>query len=179
MWSSSLVLRRWCLKNWRNTWHSTRIDCERSMRAWKSWRMLRRSLVWWFVIPSRVTQDLEDTRIPWMLMRSILFHPIKETGHRVHEMVVSSVVEHTFNETAMHAKATVSNYLARAHRASHAWSKSEGKGKSEENKGKSKGQSKGTKGAKGSAQGLNIENWSLRSWKLEEPEGSSDTQESA
>ena len=39
-------------------------------------------------------------------MRSILCHPAKEKGRRVHETVVSSVVEHIFNETAMHAEAT-------------------------------------------------------------------------
>ena len=37
----------------------------------------------WFEDP----QDLEDNLIPWMLMRSLLFHPAKEKGHRVHEMV--------------------------------------------------------------------------------------------
>ena len=40
-------------------------------------------------------------------------------GHRVHEMVVSSSVEHIFNETAMHEKATAGNNLAEANRASH------------------------------------------------------------
>ena len=34
-------------------------------------------------------------------------------------MVVSSAVEHMFNETVMHAKALESNRLARANRASH------------------------------------------------------------
>ena len=34
-------------------------------------------------------------------------------------MVVSSAVEHIFNETAMQAKATTSNHLANANRASH------------------------------------------------------------
>ena len=40
-------------------------------------------------------------------------------GHRVHETVVSSAVEHVFNVTAMHAKATASSHLATANRASH------------------------------------------------------------
>ena len=57
--------------------------------------------------------------IPWMLMRSNLCHIVKEKGHRVHEMVVSSVVEHIFNVTAMHAKATASNQMAKANKASH------------------------------------------------------------
>ena len=52
-------------------------------------------------------------------MRSILCHPEKEKGHRVHEIVVSSEVEHIFNVIAMHAKATASNRLARANRARH------------------------------------------------------------
>ena len=47
------------------------------------------------MIPSQVTQDLEDTLIPWKL-------------------VGSCAVEHIYNETAMHAKATASNYLAKA-----------------------------------------------------------------
>ena len=34
-------------------------------------------------------------------------------------MVVSSAVEHIFNETAMHAKATASDIRAKANRASH------------------------------------------------------------
>ena len=38
----------------------------------------------------------------------------KGKGHRVHEMVVSCAVEHIFNETAMHAKTTASNHLAKA-----------------------------------------------------------------
>ena len=38
--------------------------------------------------------------------------------HRVHETVVSSAVEHVVNVTAMHAKATASNRLARTNGAS-------------------------------------------------------------
>ena len=56
-------------------------------------------------------------------------------------------VEHIFNETAMHARARASNRMAKANRATHGPTKSEGKGKSKENKGKSKGKSKGTKSA--------------------------------
>ena len=40
-------------------------------------------------------------------------------GHRVREMVVLSAVEHIFNVIAFHAKATASNRLAKATRASH------------------------------------------------------------
>ena len=58
------------------------------------------------MISSQVTQDLGYTPIPWMLMRSILVHLAEKKGHRVHEMVVPSAVEHIFLETAMHAKAT-------------------------------------------------------------------------
>ena len=43
----------------------------------------------------------------------------KGKGHRVYETVASSAVERIFNVTAMHAKATASNHLARANRASH------------------------------------------------------------
>ena len=49
----------------------------------------------------------------------IFCHPAKEKSHRVHRTVVSSAVEQVFNETAMHAKATASNHLAKANRASH------------------------------------------------------------
>ena len=43
----------------------------------------------------------------------------KEKGHWVHEMVVSSAVEHIFNETAMQARTPASNRLAKANRANH------------------------------------------------------------
>ena len=52
-------------------------------------------------------------------------------------MVVSSAVEHIFNETAIHAS----------------WSKSDGKERVKENNGKSNGKSKGSTGAKGSYKG--------------------------
>ena len=42
------------------------------MRVWISWRMWRRSSVWEFLIPSRVTRVWVITRIPWMLGRSTL-----------------------------------------------------------------------------------------------------------
>ena len=51
-------------------------------------------------------------------MRSTLSPLAKEKGHPVREMVVSCAVEHIFIETAMHAKATASNHLAKANRAS-------------------------------------------------------------
>ena len=69
---------------------------------------------------------------------STLCRPAKEKGHRVRVMDVLSAVEHIFNETAMHAKATASNRLAS--KRSKSWSKSDGKGK---NKCKSKGNPKG------------------------------------
>ena len=71
------------------------------------------------MIPSQVTEQLEDNLIPWMLVRSILCHPAKEMSHRVREKVVSGAVEHIFNVIAMHSKATASNHLARSNRASH------------------------------------------------------------
>ena len=75
-------------------------------------------------------------------------------------MGVPSAVEHIVNETTVHARTQASNRMA--------WSKSEGKGKIKENKRKSKGKSKGTKSANQRlTQGQNIENWSLRSSKLE------------
>ena len=52
-------------------------------------------------------------------MRSILSSLAKEKGHRVHEMVVASAVEHIVNNTAMQAKATAHNHLAKANRANH------------------------------------------------------------
>ena len=62
-----------------------------------------------------VVTYVEDTLIRGMLTRSVLFRPAKEKGHRAHEMVVFSVVVLIFNETAMHAKATASNRLAKVH----------------------------------------------------------------
>ena len=67
----------------------------------------------------------------------------KEKGHRVRVMGVLSVVEHLFNEIAMHARAQASNRLEG--KQSKSWSKSEGKGKSKEIKRKYKGKSRGTK----------------------------------
>ena len=60
-----------------------------------------------------------------------------------------------FNETAMHAKATASNRLAKANKGK-SLSKSEGKGKSKEGKGKSSEISKGSNCAKRFVQGLQI-----------------------
>ena len=57
-----------------------------------------------------MTRFLVDTQIPWVSRRSILCPPAKERGHRVHEMVGSSAVEHISNELAMHGKATASNW---------------------------------------------------------------------
>ena len=79
----------------------------------------RRSSVREFVIPSRVTRVLVDTRIPWMLMPSTLSRRPKEKDHPVRAMGVLSAVEHIFNEIAMHAKAQASNRMAKANRASH------------------------------------------------------------
>ena len=61
-------------------------------------------------------------------MLSNFFHPAKEEGHRVREMVASCV----FSETPMHAKAT-----------NKSWSKSEGKGKSKKGKENPMGNAKG------------------------------------
>ena len=47
-------------------------------------------------------------------MRPSLFHPPKEKGHRVHEMVVSNAAELTFNEIAIDTKPMASNRLAKA-----------------------------------------------------------------
>ena len=63
------------------------------------------------MIPSRVTPALVNIQIPWMLM--------KEKGHRVRVLGVSSAVKHIFNETATHARAQASNRLARSSRARH------------------------------------------------------------
>ena len=70
-------------------------------------------------------------------MPSILCHPVKGRDHRVHETVVSSAVEHVVNVTAMHAKATASNRLARINGASRG-PRVCIKGKSKERNGKSK-----------------------------------------
>ena len=43
----------------------------------------------------------------------------KGKGSSSDEVVVTSAVEHIFNETAMHVKATASNHLAKANRASY------------------------------------------------------------
>ena len=43
----------------------------------------------------------------------------EQKGHQFRAMSVLSVVEHIFNETAMHAKAVLSNRMAKANRASH------------------------------------------------------------
>ena len=67
------------------------------------------------MIPMRVTRVLVDTKIPWMLMQLTLSRRVKKKGHQVRPM---GAVEHTFNETAMHAKAQASNRMAKANRAS-------------------------------------------------------------
>ena len=72
------------------------------------------------MIPSQVSRGQSD---PMDVDAVNSLSSGKEKGHRVHEMVVSSVVEHNFNETAMHPNATASNHLC---------STSEGKGKSKE-----------------------------------------------
>ena len=146
------------------------------------------------MLPRQVTQDLEDTLNPRMLMRLILLHPAREKGYWVHATVVLSVVEFTVNETAifttLHAEAMASNRLAKANRASHcprvlakANRASHGprvlaKGKSDGGKGKSKGKSKGSKSARGSYMGKTsrIGSSGLENLKLEV---SSETRESA
>ena len=71
------------------------------------------------MIPSRVTRDRVDTRIPWMLMQSTHSLLQKEEDHRVRAIGVLSAVEHMFNETAMQSKAQASNRMAKANRESH------------------------------------------------------------
>ena len=89
--------------------------------------------------------------IPLMLTLSILLHPAKEKGHRVHEMVVSSAVELTFNETAMHANPRKGNGKQPSGKGKQSmlWLKSADKGKSKEGQGdgKSKGISNGARGS--------------------------------
>ena len=75
-------------------------------------------------------------------MRSILYHPAKEVGHRVHETVVSSAVEHIFNETELHDKGNGKQSSGKG-KQSKSRSKSDDKGKREESKRESKGKSKG------------------------------------
>ena len=79
-------------------------------------------------------------------------------------MVVSSAVEHIFNETAMHARAQASNRMPRASRASHGprvGVKARVKKTMKNPKEISKGTKSANQGAEGT-QGQNIENWSLR-----------------
>ena len=92
------------------------------------------------VIPSQVTQDLEDTLIPWMLMRSNSLSFGKGKCHRVHEMVVSSAVEKIQRDCD--ARKGNGKQSSGKGQQSNSWSKSDGKGKSKESKGKSKGKSK-------------------------------------
>ena len=89
------------------------------------------------MIPSPVTRVRVDTQIPPMLMRSTLFHPAQDKGHRLHEMLVSSAVEHIFNENAMHAKDNGKQSSGKG-KQSKSWSMSDGKGKNKESKEKSK-----------------------------------------
>ena len=118
--SSSSVWNYLCLKNWRNTWYSTRIACAHStIRVWKSWRMWRRSLNWRSVIPDQVTHELEDNLIPWIMMRSILCHPEKEKDHRILEIIVSRTKELVLKETAMFTQHHAKTMTRKTIRASH------------------------------------------------------------
>ena len=89
-------------------------------------------------------------------------------------MVVSSAVEHMFNETAMHAKLN-SKQSSGNGKQSRSWSKNDGKVKSEE-EGEEK--SKGCKGARGSYK-RNTSKTGLSSFETPKSETSSETQESA
>ena len=91
-------------------------------------------------------------------MRSILCLPGEEKGYRVHEMVVSSAVEHIFNETAMYAEATGSNRLEKANGASHG-SKERVRSVRRDPKDKPKV----SKGANGSYSGKTPKSWFIRS----------------
>ena len=141
-----------------------------------------RSLVFEFVIPSRVTRDRVDTQIPWTLMRSILSRLLQEKGRRVRVMGVASAMEHIFHETAMHARAQASNRLAKASRASHGPRvrvKERVKKALDNSKRKVQRNQKCEPRCQRLVQRLNIEIWSLRSEKNSKTETSSETQESA
>ena len=97
----------------------------------------------------------------------------KEKGSSSHMMIVSSAVEHIFNETAMHAKGN-SKASSGNDKQSRSWSKSDGKVKSKESEEKSKG----SKGARGSYYGITSKT-GLSSLETPKSETSSETQESA
>ena len=160
MGSNWLVLSHWCQRNLKNIWSPTRIACEHSrMRAWKSWRTWRRSSVWEFVVPSRVTLRSHGC---WCNQLSLL---PKEKDHRVRAMGVLSAVEQSYGKGTR----------------SKSWSKSEpsfsSKGKSKENKGKSIGTKNANQGAKGSHKGKTSKT-GLSGLENSKSEASSDTQES-
>ena len=114
---------------------------------------------------SRVTRDRLDTEPKDV--DAVNFSLLAEDkGHRIRAVGVLSAVEHTFNETAMHAKSTGKQSSGRS-KQSMSWSKSEGKGKSEENNGISKYSPKEPKRCdprcQRHTQGQNIDNWSIKS----------------
>ena len=80
-----------------------------------------------------------DTQIPWLLMRSTLFRLAKEKGHRVRVMGVLKFGGAHFQRDCNVRKSTGKQSSGKSKQRK-SWSKSEGKGKSEENKRNSKGQ---------------------------------------
>ena len=106
-----------------------------------------------FVIPSRVTRVLVDTRIPWTLMQSTLSRLAREKGHPVRAMGAFKCGGAHFERDCNARNGTGKQSFGKG-KQSNLWSKSEGKFKSKENKGKSKGKSKGTKHANQGAEGV-------------------------
>ena len=104
------------------------------------------------MIPSQVAQDLEDTLIPWMLMRSILFLSGEGKGS-------SSPRDGCFMCGGAHfqrdcdARERNGKQSFGKGKQSKSCSESEGKGKSKERKRPSKRKSKGSKGVQGSYKG--------------------------
>ena len=85
----------------------------------------------------------------------------KEKSHRVRVMGVLSAVEHISNETAMHAKATASNPMAKANTAS-LGPRMRAKARVKKTRGNPKESPKEPKVPKDSHKGKKIENWPLR-----------------
>ena len=100
----------------------------------------------------------------------------KEKGNRVRAMGVLSAVEHNFNETAMHARAQVSNRLAKANRASHG-PRVRAKARTKRTRENPEENPMEPKGAKGSHKGKTSKT-GLSGLENSKAEASSDTQES-
>ena len=133
--SSSLVLRHWFLENWRNTRYSTRIVCERSRLEIVTYVEVKFGLRIRDSKPSDTGSRGHSDPTDVDAVNSL--HPAQDRGHRLHEMLVSSAVEHIFNENAMHAKDNGKQSSGKG-KQSKSWSMSDGKGKNKESKEKSK-----------------------------------------